>query len=608
MFARGAVVSVASTPAMVAMPTRLIDAFERTALERGDNPALRRKRDGGWETITWTEYRRQVRLAARALIGLGVAPGDHVTIIGYNCPEWFIADIAAIAAGAVPAGIYTTNTPEQCCYVARHCDARVAFVENAEQLAKFHAIREQLPALRALVLMHGQPDADDVIAWADFLALGRDTPERSLDERIAAQQPDDVCTLIYTSGTTGVPKAVMLSHANITWTVEHANALVDVRPGEDLISYLPLSHVAEQLFTLHNSTIIGTCIWFAESLDGLGETLRAARPHHFLGVPRVWEKIQEKIESVGTNSSRIRKTIATWARGVGLRGGSADQRGGSRPKLYPLADRLVFTKVRAMLGLDRARTLVTGAAPISMRTLEFFLSLGLPICECYGMSECTAVTTASIPSRYRTGKAGFVLPGTEVRIAEDGEICMRGPHIFKGYHNDPVATAEVVDVDGWLHSGDIGALSSDGYLQITDRKKEIIITAGGENIAPQLVEGEIKSIGVISQAVVIGDRRRYLSVLLTLDPGKIPSVASVAGSSARSPKEASECERFKAHLQGEIDAVNQRLARVQTVKRFVVLPDELTIDGGELTPTMKLRRKAISEKYAPLIDDLYADA
>ncbi|HMA22647.1 MAG TPA: AMP-binding protein, partial [Gemmatimonadaceae bacterium] len=379
------------------MPTRIIDALDRTARARGDNPALRRKRDGNWETTSWREYRAQIRLAGRALIALGVEPGDHLVILGYNCPEWFVADIGAIAAGAIPAGIYTTNTSEQCQYIAEHCDARVAFVENDVQLAKFRAARDQLPNLARIVLMHGQPDAGDVISWTQFLALGASIPEERLDARLAAQHADDVCTLIYTSGTTGIPKAVMLSHANITWVVEQAGRLVDVRAGEDMISYLPLSHVAEQLFSLHASVVLGTCIWFAENLETLGDTLRDARPHHFLGVPRVWEKIQAKMEATGANNSTPRRKVVAWARRVGLAGGYADQRGASRPLTYSIADRLVFAKVRERLGLDRARTLITGAAPISTRTLEFFLSLGLPVCEVYGMSECTAVTTFSTP-------------------------------------------------------------------------------------------------------------------------------------------------------------------------------------------------------------------
>jgi long-subunit acyl-CoA synthetase (AMP-forming) len=593
------------------MPARVMDAFDRTAQARANAPALTRKRNGSWETITWTEYRRQVRLAARGLIALGVGPGEHITIIGSNRPEWFVADISAIAAGAVPAGIYATSSAEQCQYVAHHCEARVAFVENAEQLAKFRAVRSDLPDLAAIVIMDGEPDvaeAAEAIGWRSFLSLGESVPESELDARIAAQRIDDVCTLIYTSGTTGTPKAVMLSHENVTSVVEQAHALVGINPGEDIVSYLPLSHIAEQMFSLHNSVVLGTCIWFCESVDALGDVLRDARPHHFLAVPRVWEKIQAKMESAGAAAPPMRRRIVKWARGLGLRGGYAGQRGERLPAFYSLADRLVYSKARKALGLDRARLMVTGAAPISLSTLEFFLSLGIPICEVYGMSESTGLATGSVPGRLRTGKAGFVPPGMELRIADDGEICIRGPHVFKGYYKDPAATAETIDSDGWLLSGDIGELDEDGFLSITDRKKELIITAGGENIAPQFVEGQIKSIGVVSQAVVVGDRRRYLAALLTLDGDKILSVASAAGSDARTIGEAACCTKFKAHLQREVDGVNARMARVQTVKRFVVLPGELTIDGGELTPTLKLRRKAISEKYAAVIEQLYAEA
>lgn len=590
------------------MPTRIIDAFDRTAAARAEHPALYSRRNGRWEPTTWREYRQQVRLAARALIALGVEPGNHVTIIGFNSAEWFIADIGAIAAGAIPAGIYTTNTADQCQYIAEHCEARVAFVENAEQLAKFRAVRDQLPQLRAIVVMNAEPDGDDAISWRQFLALGMGVPEEKLEARLKGQHPDDTCTLIYTSGTTGVPKAVMLSHTNITWVLESAGAIVNIKPGDVVLSYLPLSHVAEQLFSLHNNVVLGCTIWFAESLEKLGDGLKAARPHHFLAVPRVWEKMQAKIEAVGAKNPPIKKKIAKWAREQGLAGGYADQAGAARPMLYGIADKLVFSKVKQNLGFDRARTLITGAAPISKRTLEFFLSLGLPIAEVYGMSETTAIGTVSHAGKYRTGKAGYVMPGVEMRIADDGEICMRGKHICKGYYKDAQATAETIDADGWLHTGDVGELDADGFLQITDRKKELIITAGGENIAPALVEGQIKSIGVVSQAVVIGDRRRYLSVLLTLDPEKIPETASLAGSAAKSPQEAADCARFSAYLQREIEGVNQRLARVQTVKKFAVLPNELSIDGGELTPTMKIKRKVISQKYASVIEGLYAEA
>ncbi|MGH7619615.1 MAG: AMP-dependent synthetase/ligase, partial [Gemmatimonadaceae bacterium] len=368
------------------MPPRIIDAFLRNAGARPDAPALHFKRAGEWAAMNWRDYGQNVRLAARALVALGVAPGECVTIIVFNCAEWFIADLAAIAAGAIPAGIYATNTPEQCHYMSQHCKARVAFVENEEQLAKFREIRHRLPSLAAVVVMREEPRMGDALSWQAFLELGRSVPDETLDARLAAQRVDDVATLIYTSGTTGPPKAVMLSHGNVGWVLERAGEIVDIRPGDDIVSYLPLSHVAEQLFSLHSNAVLGTSIWFAESLETVADALRAARPHHFLAVPRVWEKMQAKMEAVGAQNSPLKKRIAAWARRVGLAAGYADQARRRRPLMYPLANALVFAKVRKTLGLDRAKTLVTGAAPISKRTLEFFLSLGLPILEVYGMS------------------------------------------------------------------------------------------------------------------------------------------------------------------------------------------------------------------------------
>lgn len=584
---------------------RVSDLLDRTALAHPDLPALRSREHGAWTTITWREYRAVVRLAARSLMALGVERGHCVTIIGFNRPEWFIADLAVIHAGGVPAGIYATNSAEQCAYIAHHCEARVAFVDDASQLAKFRAVRDQLPHLRAIVLMRGEPDGDDVLSWQAFLDLGRARPEAELDARIAAQTPADLCTLIYTSGTTGAPKAVMLSHDNVTWTAEVGRMIVGIQPGDASISYLPLSHIAEQITGLYGPMTVGACTWFAESIEKVGDNLRDVRPHYFLAPPRGWEKMQEKMEAIGATRSAVSKRIVRWARQVGLKSNYSAQRGGRRSVWYPVANRLVFSKVRRAIGFDRARILVSSTAPISRSTLEFFLALDMPICEVYGMSECTGPATVSLPTRYRTGKAGVAFPGAEVRIANDGEICMRGRHVFMGYYKDPVGTAEALDADGWLHSGDIGEIDADGFLQVTDRKKELIITAGGENIAPQLLEGHLKSIPVVSQAVVVGDRRRFIAALLALDPEKIPATATTIGSPARDISSAATCERFLAYLRQEIDTVNAKLARVQTVKRFAILPTELTAEGGELTPTMKLRRKVIYEKYASVIERLY---
>ena len=585
---------------------RVMDVFERTVRLQGPKPALRVKRNGGWQTITWDTYHKQVRQVARALMAIGTEPGRGVAIIGYNCPEWFFADVGAIYAGAVPAGIYTTNSPEQCEYIANHCEAAVVFVDDKDQLAKFLAVRSRLPALKALVVMHGEAQGQGVYTWARFLELGLNTPEQALDKRVAAQSPDAMATLIYTSGTTGTPKGVMLSHDNLTWTAQTALSMIGAKPGENLVSYLPLSHIAEQIASLHGPIALGLCVNFAESMEKLGEALREVRPDYFLGVPRVWEKIQERIMAAGTQNPPLKKKIAAWARRRGLAGGYAEQRHEHKPLTYALANALVFTKVRKQLGLDRAKILVTSAAPIARDTLEFFLSLGLPICEVYGMSECTGPATASLPHKYHTGKAGFCLPGAELKIAADGEVCMRGRHVFKGYYKDPAATAETIDKDGWLHSGDIGNIDAEGFLQITDRKKDLIITAGGENVAPALVEGYLKGIPVVSQAVVLGDRQRYLAVLLTRNADRIAIDAKACGSGACDPATAAKDEKFLGFLQRQIDTVNARLARVQAVKKFRVIPHEFTVEGGELTPTMKVKRKVVTEKYKNEIEKLYS--
>ena len=583
-----------------------MDVFDRTARSNGPKPALRFKRAGWWQSISWDDYHKQVRRVARSLIALGTQPGSGVAIIGYNCPEWFFADVGAIYAGAVPAGIYTTSSPEQCAFIATHCEAAVVFVDDKEQLAKFLQIRDRLPMLKALVLMHGDATGQGIYSWTRFLDLGLNATEHELDRRMAAQSADAMATLIYTSGTTGTPKAVMLTHDNLTWTAHAAVGLIGAQPDDHIVSYLPMSHIAEQIVSLYGPITFGMCVSFAESMEKLGDALREVRPHHFLGVPRVWEKIQEKVMAAGAKNPPLKKKIAAWARKQGLAGGYADQQHVGKPMTYAIADALVFKKVRKQLGLDRAKILVTSAAPISRDTLEFFLSLGLPICEVYGMSECSGPATASLPDRYHTGKAGFCLPGAELKIADDGEVCMRGRHVFKGYYKDPKATADTIDDEGWLHSGDIGIIDAQGFLQITDRKKDLIITAGGENIAPALVEGYLKGIPVVSQAVVIGDRQRYLSVLLTLNAERIPVDARDCGSGASDPESAARDEKFLQFLQRQIDLVNSRLARVQAVKKFKVIPQEFTVEGGELTPTMKVKRKVVMEKYKSEIDKLYS--
>lgn len=589
------------------MKTTIMEVMAGTVEKYKDRVALKSKIGGGWQEMTWGAYYESVRTAARAFMALGLAPGKAVSILGNNCPQWFISNLGAIFAGGVPGGIYITSSPEQCQYVAHHSEANIAVVENADQLAKFKKIRDQLPDLKAIVLMNGEDPDETIYSWSDLQKLAQSVPESELEKRMEAQQPDDCCTLIYTSGTTGNPKGVMISHDNILWVAGQLIKTISAGPEDQIISYLPLSHVAEQVVSMHCPFTMGATVWFAESLDKLGENLAEIRPTFFVGVPRVWEKIQAKMMAAGAANSAVKKKIAAWARKQGLAGGYAHQQGKPLPFFYDLAHKLVFSKVREKLGFDRCRLFVSTAAPISMDTLEFFLSLGIPITEVYGMSECTGPATVSLPEpfQYETGWAGPALLGAELSIAEDGEVLMRGRHIFKGYFKNEAATKDAIDPDGWLHSGDVGKIDHRGFLKITDRKKELIITAGGENIPPQVIEGKLKSIAVVSQAVVIGDRRPYLTALFTLDPEKVEAEAALAGSPAKTAAEAARCEIFKAHLQSKVDAVNTTLARVQTIKKFVVLPKELSVEGEELTPTMKLKRRVVYEKYAGEIESMY---
>jgi len=580
--------------------------MKETANKYSSKTAFSIKVNNVWESTTWKDYYDQVQVTGRAFMALGLEKGDAVSIIGANCPQWLISDYGAIFAGAVPGGIYATNSSEQCHFITEHSEASIAVVDNEEQLAKFMEIRDSLPKLKAIVMMNGSDADEKVYSWKDLPGIAEKIPQEELQERIDAQSPDDLCTLIYTSGTTGNPKGVMLSHDNITWTAKTLADNVNLTHKDIAVSYLPLSHIAEQVVSLHGPSAIGIQVYFAESLEVLGENLVEVRPTFFLGVPRVWEKIQAKMMAAGAQNPPLKKKIAAWARKKGLEGGYADQKGGPKPFLYGLADKLVFSKVREKLGLDRCKLFVSAAAPISMDSLEFFLSLGIPITEVYGMSESTGPGTVATPDNYVTGTAGPAMINSEVKIADDGEVLIRGRHVFMGYFKNEEETKKTIDSDGWLHSGDIGEIDSKGFLKITDRKKELIITAGGENIAPQLLEGKVKAIPVVSQATVIGDRRKYLTALITLDPEKVADEASAIGSSAKNATEAAKCDIFVKHLQGLLDEVNKTLARVQTIKKFTITPEEFSIEGGELTPTMKLKRRIIYDKYSDDIERMYS--
>jgi long-chain acyl-CoA synthetase len=572
--------------------------------ERPSTIAYQAKVNGRWQPTTWNTYVDQIRSAARAMIALGLPRGGKVTILGFNRPEWVIFDHAAMMAGGVPAGIYTTCSAEEVQYIIHHSESLLVLVENAEQLAKVKARRAELPLLKHIVMMKGATTGggDDVLTWEDFLAKGEATPESVLDQRVDAIEQADLATLIYTSGTTGPPKGVMLSHGNLAWTSQCLMDMGGRRTGDVLLSYLPLSHIAEQMCSIHGPATAGNTVYFAESLEKIADNIKDARPTVFFGVPRIWEKFHAVLGGKLADATGTKKRLVEWARKVCAEVNARRFRGEPIPAMlglqYRLADRLVISKIKQALGFDRVQELFSGAAPIAPDVLAFFASLDLPIKEIYGQSEDCGPTSCNLPGRTKLGTVGPPLPGLEVKIAEDGEILVRGPNVFLGYYKEPEATADSLK-DGWLCSGDLGQFDQQGFLTITGRKKEIIITAGGKNIAPKNIEAMIKQLPLVGEAVVIGDRRKYLTALVTLDE---PSARKVlpSGDLTKAPE-------IRTTIQAKIDEVNESLARVEQIKKFVILPKAFGIDSGELTPTMKIKRKVVAQMYAREIEGMYTE-
>ena len=567
-----------------------------------------RQADGTWTGTSWGTYAEECKTAGRALMALGVSPGDRVCLLGFNRPEWVIFDIGAMMAGACPAGIYTTCSPTEVQYIIDHADAEVVLLEDEGQWEKVKAQRENLPKLRHIVMMRGAKVSDpQVLSWEAFLAKAAGTPESELTGRLDGVAPDDLATFIYTSGTTGPPKAVMLTHDNLAWTASAATDLIALSSDDKMVSYLPLSHIAEQVFSIHGPLTAGYGIYFAESIERLPDNLREVQPTIVFAVPRVWEKMHAKITAALALSTGVKAFLVNWALGVGRQVSRLKNKGdkptGFLAFQYRLADRVIFSKLKPKLGLGSARFGITGAAPISGEILEFFASLDVIIHEVYGQSEGTGPTSFNTPGSTRFGTVGPAIPGEEVRIAEDGEIVVKGRNIFKGYFKDPAATAEAL-VDGWLQSGDLGAFDDDGFLRITGRKKEIIITAGGKNIAPKNIEAALKNLPLVSQAVVIGDRRKFLSALITLDPDAAATFAEANGLALEAIHTA---PALVAALDKGVEAqVNSLFARVEHVRKFTVLPRDFSVDEGELTPTLKIKRRIIYANFADEIEAMYS--
>jgi long-chain acyl-CoA synthetase len=577
----------------------------------GSAPAYHVRGPGGWEATSWERYAGEVRQAGAAIVALGVEPGRPVCILGANRPEWVTFDVGAMAAGTVPAGIYATSSPAECAYILNHSEAPVVLVENEAQWQKIAAVRDELPHLRHVVTMRGTPEIDDpmVLGWDQFLAGGaRPGAESGLDERLAALRPDTISTYIYTSGTTGRPKAVMLTQDNMAWTAAQGCELCAVTQQDRVVSYLPLSHIAEQMFTIHIAATAGFPVYYAESLDRLNANLVEVKPTIFFGVPRVWEKFHAGVVEKLAENTGVRAKLVEEATAVGRRV-TTRRAGGLEPSLvdaarYALFDKLVYSKVKDGLGLSEARISVSGAAPVSKEILEFFAGFGLPIYEVYGQSEDCGPTSFNHPGRTRFGTVGPPFPGVEVKIADDGEIIVRGRNVFAGYAKDPEATAEAL-AEGWLHTGDLGEFDADGYLSITGRKKDIIITAGGKNVAPKRLEGGLRNHPLVSEAVVVGDRRKFLTALVTLDTEALTKFREDRGlTDLGQPDQSPE---IRAEIQQAVDQVNAEMARVEQIKKFTILPRELSIADGELTPTLKVKRSVVTAHFEPEIEAMYAD-
>lgn len=588
------------------IPARFLATSDRC----GDQPGYHVFLEGRWHATSWSTYGAQVRQAAKSLMALGLEPGHTVGILGFNRPEWSIVDHASMVAGGAPAGIYTTCSPEEVAYIVGHSEAGIVLVEDHPQYLKLKETRGDLPKLRHIVLMHGSPPvADDpmVLTWQAFLDAGAGIDDKAVQQRLDGITPDQTATYIYTSGTTGPPKAVELSHGNLAWTATTACTIAALDGNDSSVSYLPLSHIAEQMFTLHAPATVGYPVFYAESIQRVPENLKSVQPTVVFGVPRIWEKMHAKVASRLAEAKGLKKRVADFAFRTGRTVTELRNHGevpsGTLALKYRVANALIFKKVKPLMGLSKARLCVSGAAPISKEVLDFFAGLDIPIYEVYGQSEDCGPTSFNLPGQTRLGTVGKPLPDTEVRIADDGEILVKGPHVFKGYAKDPKATAEAL-VDGWLCTGDLGAFDDEGYLVITGRKKDIIITAGGKNIAPKNIEAALTDLVLVSQAVVIGDRRKFLSALITLDPDAVETFRAQTGFEGP----AHEAPALRDAVQQGIDAtVNPRFAQVEHVRKFTVLDRELSIEDGELTPTLKIKRRIVNDHFADTIDAMYQD-
>ncbi len=606
--ATGAAITAApGTTAVLKEGPRTLGEMVLNAAERFSGVALHSERSGASVEITYPELGAIVTEIARGLIALGIESGDRVAILGSTSADWTLADYGALCAGAIVTPIYHTNSSEECAYVLEHSGARLVFCEDPDQAAKIAPVRNRCPDLEHVVLFEGQ--AQDTISLGELRAHGEHTPVHAVHLRLAATDPDDLATLVYTSGTTGPPKGCMLSHANILETTRMYVGQLRIDETHTLYQFLPLAHV---LARVAQAVVIRAgaraCFWSGDPARIVSE-LSELHPTHFPAVPRIYEKIHSAVLGKAQDGSPIRRALFHWALSSGARA-HRGLREGTGPGLlaglqFRLADRLVLSKIRGVFGPEHQMALV-GAAPVARELLEFFDACGVLVLEGYGMTESCAAATLNTQRAARLGTVGRPLPGTEIAIADDGEILIRGPHVFKGYYKDSAATKAALTPEGWLCTGDLGAVDDGGFVAITGRKKDLIITSNGKNITPVNIESELRDSRYITEAVVFGDNRPYLVAMLTLDADESRKLATRLGVAIDSATVARD-PRIRAEIQKDVDAVNANLARIEQVKRFAILDHELSQAEGELTPTLKVKRALVYEKYNDVFAGLYED-